>query len=106
MSERRIERGLDRGEAFRFAMDGAPIEAYPGESLAAALLAAGRRHGQVTARRGQPRGYFCGMGVCWDCLVMVDGRPNVRACTTPAAAGMKVETQHGVAPLADPAPGP
>ena len=76
-------------------MDGAPVMAYPGESLAAALLAAGRRHGRTSERRHQPRGYFCGMGVCWDCVVVVDGRPGVRACMTSAEAGMQVQTQHG-----------
>lgn len=91
----RITHGTVRGEAFSFFMDGVPVAAYPGESLAAALLAAGRRHGRVTERRNQPRGYFCGMGVCWECIVVVDGRPGVRACMTPARAGMNVRTQHG-----------
>ena len=93
---RRVEGGLDRGEAFGFLMDGELVEAYPGESIAAALLAAGRRHCRLTPRRGHPRGYFCGMGLCWDCVVTIDGRPNLRACMTPAEPGMKVETQRGL----------
>ena len=92
---RRVGRGLDRGEAFRFLLDGMPVEAYLGENIAGALMAAGRRHGRHTPRQGQARGYFCGMGICWDCVVAVDGRPNVRACLTPAEPGMKVETQSG-----------
>jgi aerobic-type carbon monoxide dehydrogenase small subunit (CoxS/CutS family) len=64
--------------------------------VAAALLAAGKRSLRVTPRRGEPRGLFCGMGVCFDCLVEVDGRPSVRACRTTVKAGMRVETQQGL----------
>jgi len=62
----------------------------------AALLAAGRRSTRVTARAGEPRGYFCGMGVCHDCLVTADGLPNVRACMTPVKEGLRVEIQRGL----------
>jgi len=92
---RRLEDDVDRGAAFTFFADGAPVRAYRGESVAAALLAAGRRHGRLTTRLGQPRGLYCAMGVCWECVVVIDGRPDIRACMTPAASGMRVETQHG-----------
>lgn len=92
---RRIDRGLDRGAAFTFAFDGQPVEAYPGETVGAALLAAGINRFRITARSAMPRGLYCGMGVCWECLVTVDGSPSVRACTTEARPGMRVETQHG-----------
>ncbi|HKI32571.1 MAG TPA: (2Fe-2S)-binding protein [Gemmataceae bacterium] len=75
--------------------DGEELRAVEGQTVAAALLAAGRRTWRTTGRRGEPRGLFCGMGVCFDCLVRIDGRPNCRACQTPVANGMRVETQHG-----------
>ncbi len=75
-----------------FTFNGTGIAASGGESLAAALTAAGRREFRVTAG-GKPRGMFCGIGVCQDCLVTVDGTPNRRACMTGAVDGMAVETQ-------------
>ena len=86
--------GLERGHPLWFEVDGERVEAYEGESIAAALLASGRRLTRWTARTGEPRGYFCGMGVCHDCLVAVDGRLNVRACTTPVREGMRVELRR------------
>lgn len=72
-------------------LDGVPLPAYLGETVAGALLASGRRAWRYTGH-GQPRGLFCGIGLCFDCLVTVNGTPNVRACLTPVAAGMVVET--------------
>ncbi|HUY35779.1 MAG TPA: (2Fe-2S)-binding protein [Pirellulales bacterium] len=79
----------------RLTFDGEVILCTEGQTIAAALLATGRRAWRFTPRRKEPRGLFCGMGVCFDCLAQVDGRPNVRACLTPAAEAMRVETQHG-----------
>ena len=92
----RIAAGVARGPALRITVDGEAVPAYEGESLAAALLAAGRRFTRWTARAGEPRGYFCGMGACHDCLLTVDGRPNVRACMTPVREGLVAETQRGL----------
>jgi NADPH-dependent 2,4-dienoyl-CoA reductase/sulfur reductase-like enzyme len=72
--------------------DGAPLEARPGEMLAAALTAAGHLDVRDT-RRGGRRGVFCGMGACQDCLVTVDGVPDQRACMTPVVPGMTVRRQ-------------
>ena len=88
--------GVARGRTLGIVVDGAQMQAYEGESIAAALLASGRRFTRWTARTGEPRGYFCGMGVCQDCLVTVDGLPNVRACVTPARDGMRIESQRGL----------
>lgn len=64
-----------------------------GQSLAAALTAAGIRSFRETRREGPGRGVFCGMGVCQDCLVVVEGEPNQRACMTKAKPGMEVARQ-------------
>jgi thioredoxin reductase len=75
--------------------DGRTIEARHGESLAACLTAAGIRNFRTTAT-GADRGMFCGMGVCQDCLVEVDGRPNERACMTKVTGPMTVRSEaHG-----------
>lgn len=97
----RIDRGLDRGVAFEFAFEGAAIEAFPGETIAAALLAAGLRTTRLSARHGTPRGLYCGMGVCWECLVVVDGKPAQRACMTEARPGMRVALQRGAGGIVD-----
>ena len=88
--------GVDRGRALGILIDGSEVRAFEGESIAAALAASGQRFTRWTARTGEPRGYFCGMGVCQDCLVTVDGRPNVRACVTPVRDGMRIESQRGL----------
>jgi predicted molibdopterin-dependent oxidoreductase YjgC len=90
-----VEAGVERGEALTFTFDGEPVVAYRGESVAAALLAAGRRVLRVTHAGRAPRGVFCGMGVCFDCLVVVDGAFSRRACMTPVARGMRVQSQNG-----------
>jgi predicted molibdopterin-dependent oxidoreductase YjgC len=82
-----------RGARVDIVVDGRPVEAYAGESVAAALLAAGIRTFRTTDRREASRSYYCGMGVCHDCLVTVDDVPYVRACQTPVRAGMRVERQ-------------
>ena len=87
---------VERGRSLNMLVDGQSVAVYEGESIAAALFAAGVRITRWTARAGEPRGYFCGMGVCQDCLVTVDGSPNVRACMTPVRDGLRVETQRGL----------
>jgi predicted molibdopterin-dependent oxidoreductase YjgC len=101
---RRVVRGVTRGAPFRLTVDGEPIDAYPGETIATALLAADRRVSRRTAHRGAPRGVFCAIGVCHDCRMVVDGEANVRTCLAPARPGMVVETQSGFGRAPDPAP--
>ena len=86
----------DRGRQVCFQFDGRTITAYEGESIAAALAAARHRILRYTSRRGEPRGVFCNMGICFDCLVEIDGKPNQRACQRPVADGIRVKSQHGV----------
>lgn len=83
---------FQRGAPVTIVVDGAPLQAFAGETIAGALLSSGRRAWRHT-RRGQSRGLFCGIGVCFDCLVTVNGTPQVRACLTPVAEGMVVQTQ-------------
>ena len=90
----RLGDGVHRGAAVRLSVDGREIVAYAGESVATALLASGIRVVRETGREQAPRGLFCGMGVCFECLVSIDGRPNLRACMTPVADGMRVVTRQ------------
>jgi len=83
---------VQRGSPITSTVDGVALPAYEGETIAGALLASGRRAWRHT-RHGQPRGLYCGIGLCFDCLVTVNGTPNVRACLTPVAVGMVVETE-------------
>ena len=78
-----------------FDFDGRPIAFTAGQSVGAALLNAGIRSWRTTRRGGTPRGIFCGIGVCFDCLVTVDGVANQRACLRAATPGLMVTTQTG-----------
>src|SRR4029079_16437631 len=88
---RRLSHGIVRPEPVRIEVDGEVIDACPGETLATALLAAGRRAFRRT-RSGAPRGPFCNMGVCCDCLVVVEGLNEVRACMTVVRDRLTVRT--------------
>ncbi|QSB17026.1 (2Fe-2S)-binding protein [Natronosporangium hydrolyticum] len=76
--------------------DGEPVPATPGQTVAAALWAAGVRSWRTSRVEGAPRGLFCGIGVCYDCLVTIDGVANQRACLVPARPQLRVATQQGV----------
>jgi hypothetical protein len=89
----RIQQGVTRGQPFVIQVNGAPVTAYPGETIAAVLLASGWQMFRHSALSGEPRGPFCGMGLCFDCLVTLNGQPNVRACVTFAQPGDLVERQ-------------
>ena len=78
-----------------FTFDGEKIEAITGQSVAAALLAANQRALRKTRFNNNDRGVFCGIGVCFDCLVVIDGITNQRACLIEAKPGMRVQTQVG-----------
>jgi len=74
---------------------GEPVQAFAGEPVAAALVAAGVRVFRRTSKLGEPRQLFCGIGRCTDCVMVVDGQPNVRTCVTAVREGMRVEVQDG-----------
>ena len=84
------------GRRITLVVDGEPVEAYEGEPIATALLAAGRRVFRYSPKRHEPRGVFCSLGRCTECVMIVDGRPNVRTCVTSAREGMVIETPKGL----------
>ena len=93
----RIETGVERQPSLQIEIDGVAVRVHPGETVAAALLLAGREH-CYTTRDGEPRSLFCNMGSCFECLVAVSvpGEPREsrwrRACMTPVSEGMRVRT--------------
>jgi|SRR5580700_8428616 predicted molibdopterin-dependent oxidoreductase YjgC len=82
--------GVDRGQPFDISVNGKSVPTYLGETVAGALLAAGINIFRQTYETGRERGQFCGMGVCYDCLIDIDRRSQ-RACMTAVAPGMKIE---------------
>ncbi|MGI9861986.1 (2Fe-2S)-binding protein [Moorella naiadis] len=93
--------GLTLDHTVTIWVDGRPVEAREGEPVAAALLANGIRVCRYTPKRHEPRGIFCGTGQCADCLMQVDGIPNVRTCITPVREGMDIRTQEGLGKWGD-----
>lgn len=87
---------LEEAPIVEIEVDGKVIKARAGEPIAAALLAAGKNIFRFTRKRGEPRGVFCAIGQCTDCMMIVNGVPNVRTCVTTVEAGMKIQTQHGL----------
>jgi sarcosine oxidase subunit alpha len=83
------------GATLSVSVDGQRIEARAGDTVAAALLAAGFDHCRTTPVSGAPRAPYCMMGVCFECLVTVDGIGNRQGCLVPVREGMQIETQHG-----------
>lgn len=77
-------------------VDGQRITAYAGEPIAAALLAEGIYAFRKTPKLGEPRGVYCCIGRCTDCVMTVDGVPNVRTCVTAVREGMDIRTQSGL----------
>lgn len=79
-----------------FYHDGEKIYGYEGEPIAEALKAAGVMVHRYTNKKHKPRGIFCAIGRCTDCVMVVDGKPNVKTCVTPLKEGMQIQTQYGV----------
>ncbi|MCH3915535.1 MAG: (2Fe-2S)-binding protein [Acidaminococcaceae bacterium] len=76
--------------------NGKPMKAEKGEMILAALHAENQIVNRYTAKRHEPRGIYCGIGQCTDCMMVVNGIPNVRTCITPVEDGMTVEIQEGL----------
>jgi predicted molibdopterin-dependent oxidoreductase YjgC len=83
-----------RQEIVQVLFDGEPLQALTGESIATTLRAHGVAVHRTMPETQAPRGLFCGVGRCPDCMMTVDGVLNVRACVTPVRDGMVIETQR------------
>jgi hypothetical protein len=96
IAEHPILEGYGKGPEVKFTYDGRDVMGYEGEPIAAALKALGVMTHRYTVKSHEPRGIFCAIGRCTDCVMVVDGAPNVRTCMTPLRPGMDVRTQHGL----------
>jgi len=94
--DQRIQTGITRGQAVEVTINGEVVRAYEGETIGAVLAASGMRRIRCSQERQDPRGLYCCMGLCYECLVTVDGQPNVRACVTPVQAGQQITFQEGL----------
>jgi predicted molibdopterin-dependent oxidoreductase YjgC len=83
------------GGKIRFSYEGRELTAQAGDTVAAALLASGESSLRTTPVSGAPRAPYCMMGVCFECLMEIDGIGNRQACLTPVVAGMQVRRQRG-----------
>ena len=91
MADQRVRSGVDRPQTVTFPFEGREIPAVVGETIAGALWAAGEVFLRRSSKTGEPRALFCNMGICFECLVRVDGRV-VRGCMTPIVTdGMIVQ---------------
>ena len=87
-----------KGKQVPFTFDGRTMKGFEGEPIAIALRANGILIHRYTVKRNEPRGMFCAIGRCTDCIMVVDGVPNVRTCVEPLKEGMVVQTQIGNGP--------
>ena len=85
-----------KGKEVTFTFDGKTMKGYEGEPIAIALKSNGIVIHRYTKKEHKPRGIFCAIGRCTDCVMVVDGKPNIRTCVTPLEEGMSVQTQDGV----------
>ena len=86
-----------KGRKVTFTFDGKEMKGCEGEPVAMALKANGVMIHRYTKKEHQPRGIFCAIGRCTDCVMVVNGKLNVRTCITPLEEGMVVQTQDGTA---------
>ncbi len=86
---------FERGRKVAFSFEGQQVTGYEGETIAAALHAAGVRVLSHSHKLKRPRGFFCAIGNCSSCLMKVNGVSNVRICIVPVKEGDRVEMQHG-----------
>ena len=87
---------LEEKKMVTIIVDGKEIPAVEGEPILSALLASGIKVANISPKHHEPRGYFCGIGRCTNCVMTVNGDPNVRTCVTLEEAGMVGETQDGL----------
>ncbi len=95
MFKRLHKAGADAHSSISLLYEGQAVACQLGDTVATALLANGQDALRDTPVSGVSRGPYCMMGICYDCLVTIDGQPNQQACMTPARAGMVVLKQCG-----------
>jgi sarcosine oxidase subunit alpha len=83
---------VERGAPFTLEVDADSVQAFPGETLATVMLAAGKLVISRSSKTNSPRGLYCGMGVCNECLVTLEDGSRVRACQTLAVSAMRIKT--------------
>lgn len=86
---------FEHGRSVIFTFDGRELQGFEDEPIAMALHANGVHIYRVTPEMKRPRGFFCAIGKCSSCFMVVNGVPNVRTCVTPLKEGMEVQTQYG-----------
>jgi len=89
MEELRIET-IERNEEITIKVNGKNVKAYSGETLLAVLIASGFKQIKRSPILNEKRGGLCGMGVCYECLVTVNGEKNLRACMQDVSQGMEI----------------
>src|ERR1700730_8240022 len=87
---------IDRSRPIGFWLDGRDVDGFVGDTVASAIAAAGVVITGRSFKYHRPRGLFCMTGACANCLVRIDGVPNLRACQTQLRDGMRVERQNGI----------
>lgn len=87
---------IENRKKVKIIFDGKKIDALEGEPIAAALFASGIKVFRKTPKYKEPRGIYCNRGRCTDCIMRVDGKPNVRTCITMVKEGMKIESLKGL----------
>ena len=90
-----LRRLLEEGQRVRVTIDGKPVTARVGDSVAAAMLSCGLPYCRTTPISGAKRAPYCMMGVCFECLVTIDGVNNRQGCLIEVSEGMRIDTQHG-----------
>ncbi len=86
---------FERREQLEFSFNGTKMTGYKGETIAAALHASSVKILGYSPYKHRPRGFYCAIGNCASCNMVVNGKPNVRTCVTYLEEGMTVETQKG-----------
>ena len=86
---------LNNSASVEIEFEGVTLSAHQGDTVAAALISASQKSFRETPISGAPRGPFCMMGICFDCLVEIDGLANIQACMIEVRAGMRIRRQRG-----------
>ena len=94
-SSMRLIEGVRPTTEIEFIFDGRVVTGFEGESIVSALLRRGLNSQRRTLRLGDARGYYCGMGLCWECAVLVEGEGIVRSCSYPLRPGVVARTADG-----------